>query len=54
MRKRFVIFPPTLPLGTNGLIADPNSHAVYGVGLRPFFAGVADSNPAVVMDVCLL
>jgi hypothetical protein len=31
-----------------------SGRAVYGVGLRPFDAGIVGSNPALGMDVCLL
>ena len=33
---------------------DPSSRAVYGVGVRRSHFGTAGSNPAGVMDVCLL
>jgi hypothetical protein len=36
------------------IFADPDSLAVYGVGLGRLVAEIAVSNPAASMDVCLL
>ena len=34
-------------------LADPNARAVKGVGLQPLACGIAGSNPAGGIDVCL-
>ena len=36
------------------LISGPGGRAGEGVGLKPLIAGIAGSNPAKGMDVCLL
>jgi hypothetical protein len=36
------------------ICADPDGRSVYSVGLRHLMVGIAGSNPAEVMDICLL